>query len=177
MFIAARTAVPPGTLAEAFRREVQKLDGNLLLYDIQTLENRIARQQMETGSLGILFTIFAAVALLLAAVGLYGVIAHAVSQRTREIGVRMALGGSQRDVLWLVLAQGMWPVLIGLALGLPAAFGLTRVLRGALVGISPGDPVTFAGVLFLLAAVGAFGCAVPARRASGVDPMIALRYE
>jgi putative ABC transport system permease protein len=177
MFVIARTVVPPATLGEAFRREVQKLDENLPLYDVQTLESRIARQRMETGSLGVLFTIFAAVALVLATVGLYAVIAHGVSQRTREIGLRIALGGSRCDILWLALAQGMWPVAIGLALGLLAAVGLTRGLRSALVGVSPADPITFAGVIVLLALIGVLGCAVPARRALRVDPVIALRYE
>jgi putative ABC transport system permease protein len=124
-----------------------------------------------------MFSVFAVVALVLASVGLYAVIAHSVSQRTQEIGVRMAIGGARRDILRLVYAQGMRPLALGMAIGLPAAFGLTHVLRTVLVGVSPGDPVTFAIVVLMLTAAGVLGCAIPAHRAIRVDPIVALRYE
>jgi len=177
IFIAIRTQVPPSTLAEASRREVQTIDPDLPLYDIRTLENRISTTRLNVGALGVIFTIFAAIALVLASVGLYAVSAHSVSQRTREIGVRMAMGGSSHSIFALVVAQGMWQIGIGLALGLPAAIGVTRVLRGSLVGVSQFDPVTFIGVIATLAIAGALGCAIPARRAVRVDPVVALRCE
>ena len=131
IFIVARTGVPPAPLASAFRREVQSLDENLPVYDVRTLEDRIAMSRLETGSWTIMFTIFAAIALMLAAVGLYAVIAHSVSRRTREIGVRMAVGGTAGDIVRLVLAECMRRIAIGLAVGLPLAFAATRALRAA----------------------------------------------
>jgi len=177
MFIVARTMLPPGTLAEAFRREVQSLDENLPLYDVRTLEDRISQSRLNVSSWGMMFSIFAAVALLLASVGLYAVIAHSVSQRTREIGVRMAVGGTTLDIVRLVFAQGMRQIAIGLAIGLPLAVAATRVLQAALVGVSPGDPVTFLAVIAVLVVIGALGCAIPARRALRVDPVVALRVD
>jgi ABC-type antimicrobial peptide transport system permease subunit len=115
--------------------------------------------------------------LLLGTVGLYGVIAYSVSQRTREIGVRMALGAQRKDVLSLVLGEGMWVILIGLATGLAASLGLTRFLSSLLVGVTATDPLTFAGVAILLAVSALAACYMPARRAMLVDPMLALRYE
>jgi putative ABC transport system permease protein len=177
VFIALRTRVPPATLVEASRKQVQSIDANLPLYDVRTLEDRISTTRLNVGALGVIFTIFAGIALVLACVGLYAVSAHSVSQRTREIGVRMAMGGSANSIVALVFAQGMWQIGIGLALGLPAAIGVTRVLRGSLVGVSPFDPVTFVGVIATLAIAGAVGCAIPARRAVRVDPVVALRCE
>jgi len=177
MFLIARTNVPPAMLAEAFRRETQNQDPNLPLYEVETLEHRVARQQLNVTAFAALLTIFAAIALVLASVGLFAVVSHGVSQRTQEIGVRMALGGATRDILALVFAQGMRPVAIGLAAGLLAAFGVTRILRMALVGVSPGDPITFLAVILILSAVGMLGCVIPARRAVRVDPLVALRCD
>lgn len=177
MFIVARTRVPPATLARPFRRAVRNLDENLPVYEVRTLEGRLAESRLTVNLLGAMFAVFAAVALVLATVGLYAVTAHSVGQRTQEIGVRMAVGGTRRDILRLVFAQGIRPLLLGVVLGLPAAFGVTRVLRAVLVGVSPGDPVSFTLVVVVLAAAGVLGCAVPARRATRVDPIVALRYE
>jgi putative ABC transport system permease protein len=127
--------------------------------------------------LGGMFTIFAGIALVLAALGLYAVISHSISQRTQEIGVRMALGGTRRDVLWMVFTQGLRPMTWGIAIGLPVALAVTHVLRMVLIGVSPSDPATFVAAVLVLAAAGVLGCAVPARRAIRVDPMVALRYE
>ncbi len=177
MFLAGRTRVPPAGLAEAFRRELAKLDENLPAFDIRTLETGIAQNRLNVGAICVLLTIFAGIALVMAFVGLYAVLAHAVSQRTQEIGIRMAMGAAPRDILRLVFVQGLKPIALGLLVGLPAALGVGRVLRMALVGVSSSDPVTFAGVVVTLAGACVLGCALPARRAVRVDPVIALRCE
>lgn len=162
---------------EAIRRVVQSQHSHNVVYEPQTmnevLADSLARQRFSM----ILLNAFAVVALLLASIGLYGVISYLVSQRTHEIGVRMALGAGRLDVLRLVVRHGMKMALGGVALGLLAALGLTRLLARLLYGVSPTDPVTFIFVALLLAAVALVACLVPARRATKVDPMVALRYE
>ena len=120
---------------------------------------------------------FAALALILAVVGLYGLIAHMVLQRTREIGIRVALGAQRRDIMRLVLRQGIRATLIGVAIGVIAGLGLTRLLRSLLYGVTPGDWFTFLSVIILLLVVALAACAIPARRAMRLDPIVALRYE
>jgi len=133
---------------------------------------------LDIGVFVVLFAIFGAIALLLASVGLYAVVAHSVSQRTREIGLRLAVGGTSRDtIVWLVFAQGLRQVMMGLMIGLIAAFAATRVLRAVLVGVSPNDPFTFLAVVLILVLAGVLGCAIPARRAVRVDPVVALRCD
>ena len=177
MALMARTRVPPATLSTAFRREVQAVDEDMPLYNVRTLEERLALNYWEQGVLGSLFGVFAAIALVLASVGLYAVIANSVSQRTKEIGVRMALGASAHHILKLVFAQGMLQLAIGLVLGLAGAFATTRILASQLVHVSPTDPVTFVLISLVLSAAAALGCLIPSRRAMAVDPVIALRQD
>jgi ABC-type antimicrobial peptide transport system permease subunit len=126
---------------------------------------------------GFQFLIFAAIALLLASIGLYSVIAHSVSQRTQEIGVRMAIGGTPHDILKLVVRQGMLPLAVGLTIGLAASFGVNRLLISMLVQVSPADPITLVVASATLILAGTLGCLVPARRAMRVDPVVALRHD
>jgi predicted lysophospholipase L1 biosynthesis ABC-type transport system permease subunit len=175
--VIARTAVPPGTLVEPFRRALQSVDENLPAQGVISLDDLLVMQRGNVTFFGMLFTIFAAIALVLASVGLYAVMAHAVGRRAQEIGIRVAMGARREDILALVFSQSMRQVAMGLAAGLPLAFAVTRVLQGVLVGVSPGDPLTLLSVLIVLGVAGLLGCGVPAVRALHVDPLIALRSE
>ena len=177
MVVAARTSVPPETLGNAFRRAVQSLDGDLPVTDLRTLDEMLWERTRSWRVYGSMFSIFAGMALLLASVGLYAVMAHSVSQRTQEIGIRMAMGASTREILGMVFAQGMRQLIAGLAIGLAASFVLTRVLGALLVGVRPADPLTFVTVALVLTLAAVFGIAIPALRASQVDPIVALRYQ
>ncbi|HEX8852043.1 MAG TPA: ADOP family duplicated permease, partial [Pyrinomonadaceae bacterium] len=175
--LALRTDADPRLLAEALTREIHALDKDLPVSALGTVEESLAHEISARRVSTVLLGVFSAVALVLAAVGIYGVMAHMVAQRTHEIGVRMALGAQKRDVLRLVIGQGMRLALIGIGLGLFASFTLTRVLSSLLYGVSASDPLTFASIAALLAMVALLACYIPARRATKVDPMIALRYE
>jgi putative ABC transport system permease protein len=177
MAIVARTVVPPGTMATAFRREIQAVDSDLPIYNLWTMQERLERNYWFYRILGVLFVIFAGIALFLASIGLYAVMAHSVSQRTQEIGVRMAMGATARTILQLLFTQGMLRVAAGVAIGLIGAFGVTRILKAVLVQVAPADPMTFATASVVLAIAAALGCWIPARRAMRVDPMAALRHE
>jgi predicted permease len=177
MAIVARTVVPPGTLATAFRREIQAVDSDLPIYNLWTMQERLERNYWFYRVFGVLFVIFAGIALFLASIGLYAVMAHSVSQRTQEIGVRMAMGATARTILRLLFTQGMLRVAVGVAIGLVGAFAVTRVLKAILVQVAPSDPMTFATASVVLAIAAALGCWIPTRRAMRVDPMVALRHE
>jgi len=164
-------------IAQAARAEVKNFDSNQIIWRMQTLEELLGASLAPRRFNMLLLGIFAGVALILAAVGLYGVMSYSVSWRTQEIGLRMALGANRADVLRLVIRQGMTMTLIGLALGLIGAFALSRVIAGLLFGVSPKDPLTFAGVSIVLLAVALLACLLPALRATRVDPMVALRSE
>jgi predicted permease len=172
-----RTAGDPMALLPVVRREVQALDRNIPLADVKTMTQHMKISLLPAQLAGTLLGAFGLVALLLAAIGVYGVMSYAASQRTREIGIRMALGATARDVVRLIVSQGMTPVIGGLTVGAALAFGLGRLVGSLLYGISPADPPTFVGVAFLLGAVAVLASWVPARRAAKVDPMVALRHE
>jgi putative ABC transport system permease protein len=177
MTVVVRTSVDPHSLVGAVRKEVQSMDGNAPIYSVVTAEEYMGRSVASTRFNMTLLAAFAAVALLLTAVGLYGVISFSVSQSTHEIGIRMALGAQTSDVLKLVMGQGMVLTFMGVVAGLAAAYWLTRLMSSLLFGVGATDFVTFAGVSLLLVVVAGLACYIPARRASKVDPMIALRYE
>ncbi len=177
VFIAARTSGDPAALAPAVRRESQAIDPSQPLYNVSTMDEVVAQSIAAQRLSTTLLAFFAGVALLLAGVGIYGVMSYAVTQRRHEIGVRMALGAQPRDVLRMVVGQGMLLALVGLALGLGGALALTRVLSSLLYGVSATDLTVFLAVPFALAAVALLANLVPARRAMRVDPLVALRYE
>jgi hypothetical protein len=172
-----RTSVKPTAVLSGVRREVQRIDPNLPIYDAATMEERVGNATARTRVTGILLTLFAGVALVLSLVGIYGVVAYAVTQRTREIGLRIALGAERSAVAGMVLRYGTAMVAIGLVVGLLGAFAATRVLRSMLYEVQPTDPATFAVLTVLTGLVALAGTAAPAWRATRVDPLTALKSE
>jgi len=164
-------------VAAAIRQEVRKIDKDLPVTDVANLpdliEASVAQPRFRTFLLGL----FAAMALVLAAIGIFGVISHSVSQRTREIGIRVALGAQSKDVLKQVLQEGARLAAVGLALGLAGSLAATRLIATLLFGVKPADPLTFAVVAVILTSVTLAASYIPARRATRVDPTVALRYE
>jgi predicted permease len=172
-----RTAANSGDIAGAVRQGAEKVVSSAVLYDVRPMGEIVARSISTQRLTMFLLSIFSAHALVLSAVGIYGVISYLTGQRTHEIGVRVALGASSSDVLRMVLGQGLKITLIGVAIGLAAAFGLTRLITTLIYGVGTTDPLTFGSVALLLSGVALFACYLPARRAMRVDPMVALRYE
>jgi putative ABC transport system permease protein len=172
-----RSQLPPGSVMDAVRREVQAIDPDQPVFSIQTLDQAVAEDRWPFRVFGGLFAIFGVIALVLSSVGLYAVMAYSVTQRTQEIGVRMALGAEGRQMSWLILKRGLLQLAIGLTIGLAGALALSRVLRTVLVQITPTDPVTFVAITLLLSVVSVAACLLPARRATRVDPLVALRAE
>jgi putative ABC transport system permease protein len=177
MALAIRAAGNPESLANAVRKEVQALDKDQPVTNVMTMEAVISRSVWQQRFYTILFGVFALLALVLASVGIYGVMSYAVAQRTQEIGIRMALGARAVDVLKLIIRNGMTLITVGVVLGLIGAVALTRLLTTLLFGVTPTDTTTFAAVSAVLIAVALLACYLPARRAAKVDPMVALRYE
>jgi putative ABC transport system permease protein len=167
----------PNQLIASARQQVKAVDPDQPIYNIRTMDEirgeSVAPQRLNL----MLLSIFAGVALVLAIVGIYGVMSYAVTQRTHEIGIRMAIGAQPRDVFRMILGQGMFLTVIGLVIGLLGAFGLTRLMAAMLFAVKPTDPLTFAGVALLLAGVSLIACYIPGRRATKVDPVNSLRYE
>ena len=170
-----RTAADPASLIARIRAEAAAMDPDVPIAELSTLESYVSNAMSQTRFLLALIGAFAALALGLASLGLYGVISYSAKQRTREIGVRVAFGATERDVMRLILGQGLVVALAGIALGLAGAAAVTRVASTFLVGVSATDPITFAGVPALLLAVAILASFVPARRAGRVDPNVALR--
>ena len=172
-----QTTRPPATLAPDVRAAVQALDQDLPVTEVREMSDVVSSSAEDWRFRAILLVAFGVVALFIAVIGVYGVISYSVSQRTQEIGVRMALGAVRRDVLALVVWQGMRTTLVGIAIGLVAAYGLTRLMTSLLFDVSATDPATFAGLALLLSLVGLAACLAPARRAMRIDPMSALKHE
>jgi putative ABC transport system permease protein len=175
--LAVRTDGDPLALAATLRDVVHSIDPQLSILQMTTMEQLLSEHVASRRLLMILLSVFAVVALLLALIGIYGVLGNAVAQRTNEIGVRMALGAQRREITAMILRDGARLGLIGLALGIAIALGLTRLLQSALFGITATDPVTYAAVVTLMMAVGLIACYLPARRAARVDPLTAIRAE
>lgn len=177
MYVMVRTTVDPMSLMNAIKQEVLAMDPLLPVYDFRTMDTLIATTIAQPKFNSLMLGLFSVVALILAAVGIYGVMSYAVTQRTQEMGIRMALGAQKGDVIRLVVRQGMTLAAIGVAIGLLASVFSTRVLTTLLYGVSATDPATFAGIALTLTVVAFLACWLPARRATRVDPMTALRYE
>jgi predicted permease len=177
MIINARTTGDPLTFGKTVERTIHELNADLVVFDITTLELREQIASFGQRVAGTFVGAFGLLALVLAAVGIYGVTAYTTRQRTHEIGIRMALGASKQDILRLVLGHGLRLTLLGVGLGLAVSFGLTRYLSSLLLGVTSTDALTFSTVAIGLCAVALFACFIPARRAMRVDPMVALRYE
>jgi len=177
MWVVARTDGDPLALAPAVRSVVRGIDPALPAASLDSLAHIVSDSVSQQRFSMLLLTLFAGIALFLAAVGLYGVVAYTVSQRTREIGVRMAIGASPADVLRLVVGGGMKLVLAGVVIGLAGAFSLARLLTAMLYEVTPADPASYAGTTIALLLIAALACVVPARRATRVDPLVAMHGE
>ncbi len=177
MYMAVRTTTDPLSLTAAVRRQVFEIDTEQPIADVATMEKLLATSLSQSRLSALLLAIFGAVALILAAVGVYGVMSYAVTERAHEIGVRMALGATRRDVLWLVIGRGMALAGAGMLIGLAGALALTRLMSALLFDVSANDPLTFSAMALLMAAVALMACWIPARRATKVDPMVTLRIE
>jgi predicted permease len=177
LLVSANSAGDLKTVAAGVRREIERLDSRMPVFGVQTGEQNLSYAYWGPRLAAGMATTLGLLALLLATMGLYSVMTYAVSQRTREIGIRMALGAQIRDVLKEILSQGMSLVTAGIVIGLVGAFAMTRVLSNLLFGVGATDLLTFAGVATLLVAIALVACWVPARRATKVNPIIALRYE
>lgn len=177
MHLMVRTSTDPLAWTAAVRAEVYAVDRDQPVFDVKTMEEVVAESFSGSRVLTLLLGAFAALALFLAAIGIYGVMSYTVRQRTHELGIRMALGAERLDVLKLIVRQGMILALTGVVAGLIAAFSITHVMSSALYGVGGGDPVTYAGVSVLLIGIAFIACYAPAHKATKVDPMIAVRYE
>jgi predicted permease len=175
--IVLRTTTDPASITAAVGHELHEVDRDLPLYGVVTMDQRIALSLSRRRFSVILLAVFAGLALALATIGIYGVMAYLVIQGTREIGIRMALGATQRTVLRLVVKQGMMLALGGVGIGLIAALAFGRLVSGLLFGVTSNDPITFAGIAILLTIVAFIASYIPARRAARIDPMISLRWE
>ena len=177
MNLCVRTVGDPTKVTAAIRREVQSIDTNVPVYNVRTLEAQLDESLSQERLVATLSSWFGAFALLLAAIGLYGILAYSVTRRTNEIGLRMALGAERGGVIWMVLREALLLVGMGVLIGVPLALALARSVSSLLYGLKPTDSLTISVAVVLLFLVAAVAIYLPARRASRVDPMVALRYE
>jgi len=177
MAVYLQTGPEPTTLVKSLREQVQAVDPNLPVFGERTMESVVADSVGQRRFAMQVVALFGVLALLLASIGIYGVMAYSVNQRTREIGIRMALGASRTTIMRWVLRQGLVLIAIGVGTGLLAAFALMRLLRSLLFGVATTDVVTYGALAFVLAIVALLACYIPARRATKIDPLVALRYE
>jgi len=177
MSVVARTTTEPLSLVGGVKNQIQTIDKDLPVGEWKTMQQVLSESNSGRRFNLVLLTVFAAVALILAIVGIYGVMSYAVTQRSHEIGIRMAIGAQSRDVFRMVVGEGMILALIGIGFGLVGAFALTRLMTTMLFAVEPTDPATFITIAVLLTGVTLVACYIPGRRATKVDPLIALRYE
>ena len=177
MSLVIRSSVEPSGLSAAVRQIVAEVDKSVPVSNVQTMDHIVSESITQPRFNLFLLGLFGTVAMLLSAAGIYGVTAYTVTQRTHELGIRLALGAQVGDVLKMILGQGMAVIGVGLVLGLASAFALMRLLRTLLFGVGENDPLTFAAITLVLLLVALLACYIPARRATKVDPLVALRYE
>ena len=172
-----RSSAEPSLIITGARAAIREVDADLPIFDVKTMADALSESVSQPRFYAILLGSFAAIALIIAALGIYGVISYAVSQRTRELGIRIALGAQRERVVRLVIGQGLTLTLVGIAIGIVGAYALTRLITSLLFGVAPADPLTFAVVALLFVAVACLASYLPARRAAAVDPIIAMRAE
>jgi putative ABC transport system permease protein len=177
MALAVRTSSDPMAMIRSVRREVLAVDQDQPVYQIQSMQDLVSKSIAQPRFYSTTLGVFAILALILAGVGVYAVMSYSVTQRTHEIGVRMAMGAERRDVIKLILKEGLLLVVIGMSIGLAGALALTRIVASLLFGVSPNDVITFALIALLLILIALLACYIPARRATRIEPMVALRYE
>jgi putative ABC transport system permease protein len=177
MYFLLRTAAEPSTVVAAVKSAVADVDRNIPAAELTTAEQILGKQTQTLRLYAVLLAVFAVVAAVLAATGIYGVIAYSVAERTREIGIRMALGSRRADVVMMILRQAAWIIGGGLLLGLAGAVALTRFIQSSLFGITSTDATTYVLISVLLVSIAALACLIPARRAANVDPVTALRHD
>jgi putative ABC transport system permease protein len=176
-FVMRTVDANPLAYAPEVRRTIWAVNPNIVINDIVTMEARLAAAMRAERDSALLFGLFAAAALVMAAIGVYGLAAYAIAQRTKEIGIRVALGAARQDVRRLVISQTLWPTLIGIGIGVAAAALLTRFVASMVFGVTPLDPVTFVACVIVLVGVALAATWMPARRAARIDPLVALRHE
>lgn len=177
MTVYLRTRVDPKQIMPIIRQQVRRLDPNIPVYEMRTTEQQLDLSLRTERLVASLSTVFGVLATMLAIIGLYGVMAYTVARRTREIGIRMALGALQGNVIWMIMREVLLVLAVGVVIGVPAAMGLSRLVRSQLYGLTPYDPGTVVGATVVLAAVACLAGLIPALRASRIDPTQALRYE